>query len=264
MGPFVKVFIMRIIVRDGKQFDFTKEYMMKKSIAMSLAVLVFTVSFLPATQLSRQQAQERMEAVRTLFRCNMLGEAQFVNNHSSVADLINRDIAIFKEDIQKASGQKRSAEGLIWASVVPSALRGVARMSKLISAMGLVFSGLGLAGGYVSVNGFIDNTPDKIYLAMIDLQYKPFLERLDEKCTYLTQKSSDHELHSALLCCAVLAPFIATASLIFAGIARYSSKKHVSYQANNAEFIETMKDRCNENQVIIARLEQIRYGLKNQ
>jgi hypothetical protein len=233
---------------------------MKKNILMfTAAMLSFShVLVFPAEQLTAQQEQTRLEWLWNLKNNNSVTIAQFTGNGESVGSIIDRDIALLEKDGQQALKQKASAEGFIYSRIVPGMLKGVAIGSAAIAAIGSIFSIAGFAAGYNAWSK-PDNFVDRSALGMINQVPGNFWDKAELKLRYLTEGSANSDYNQVALTAGGAAPFTTVASIILAGISKYSFSKNASWNKRNAEFIQEMQNRFNRDQAIIADLKQIKH-----
>jgi len=230
----------------------------KYSALIAVAMAFGLATALPAQELTVQQEQARLATLWNLNNSNALSIAQFVEKDSSIATIIDRDIALLEKDSEQARKQKASAEGF-GSRIVPNFLKAVAVTSGSVAAVGGIFSVVASSAAYKVWNGS-DSLAERIGFGFLGTIFGNYSEdSINTRMDYLTRMSPDKEYNKIALSFGVASPFVAAASLVLAGICKYTSGKNSAYRANNAAYIKAMQDQFERNQVIIAKLKQIKY-----
>ncbi len=237
--------------------------MNKKSTTLAILLMMCSSHFiLPATAIT-QQEESRLQTLWNLSKNNALTVAQFVENSASIANVIDRDIALLEKDKLYATAQKQSAQGFVYSGLIPGILGSVTSTATLTSVLGLILAGASLYAG--SKVWHQENLPEGAYFGALRTLYgNNSSEVINERLRYLTKISPDRDYNTAALAFAGASPFVAVASIISAGIAKYFSNKYINYQQKNLAFITTMQERFDHDEIVIARLKDLKYNMLAQ
>ena len=231
----------------------------KYSALIAMAMTFGLATALPAQELTVQEEQARLATLWNLNKNDALSVAQFVEKDASIASVIDRDIALLEKDSDKALIQKASAEGFVSNRMIPGVFKLIAVGSGCAAVIGTISSIAGACVGYNVWNTPGSNIDDKLFSWFLDFAPASRLEKLEAKGRYLTEGSSNKDYNQFALTAGSAAPFVAFASLILAGISKYTSGKNRTYRANNAAYIQAMQEQSDRDQAIIAKLKQIKY-----
>ncbi len=237
--------------------------MNKRNIALAIIMIMCSSHLiLPATVITAQE-ESRLETLWNLSKNNVLTVAQFDENGASINDVIDRDVELLEKDKLYVTAQKQSAQGFVYSGIIPGMLGSIKSTATLTSVLGLIFAGASVYAG--SKVWHQENLAEGAYFGLLRSLYgNNSSEVVTQRLRYLTEISQDKDYNKVALASAGASPFVAVASLISAGIAKYFSNKYINYQQKNLAFITTMQERFDRAEIVIAQLKNLKYGIAHQ
>lgn len=238
--------------------------MNKYNVILTIAMLVNIAPIAAIRPLTAQEEQLRIDYIGRLSKANVLSISQYIENGAFSYELIERDIELFKNDSQQALNKKSWAEGYFYSWMLPGSLKLIA-VGSGVSALA---AGVATTVGSVLFNdvwnsSYAANHAGRIYSKMLKVSGADFADRMEARVNYWDAKArylSDYsDYNRAVLSGAPALPFTFVATLISAGLCKYSSGKLSQYKSSNAAFIEQMQERYNNDLVVIAQLQDIAY-----
>ena len=242
--------------------------MNKKYTTLAIAGLLAlnTAAFaLPA--LTADQEKARLATLWNLNANNALTIAQFVENGHPTSTIIDRDIVLLEKDMAQALQQKAWAEGFMLNKFYPGIFKSVAVTAGAIAAIATAFSGVETLAAYSVWSK--DNSTPMSYANFLMATYKEDLMGMSPGVnsakgrkhfnTLLDDNNPDKDYNSGALFAGVISPFVAVATLIFAGISKCAFNKNVSCNKEMVDCIKEVRERIQKNQTIIAQLKQLKY-----